>query len=89
LDLLDRTLIISTKTYTSNEIEKILDIRIEEEDVQFSDKAKLLLTKIASDISLRYAMQLISTGDLVAKKRKATKVEPEDLKKKFITFLLM
>lgn len=86
LDLLDRTLIISTRQYSNQDIERILEIRFDEEDVQFAEKSRVLLAKIASDVSLRYAMQLIAAANLVAKKRKAAKVEPEDLKKVYSLF---
>lgn len=46
IDLLDRLLIISTSPYTEEEIRKILDIRCEEEDVEMSEDARDLLTKI-------------------------------------------
>jgi RuvB-like protein 2 len=47
IDLLDRLLIISTTPYTEDELRKILDIRCEEEDVEMSEDARELLTKIA------------------------------------------
>lgn len=47
IDLLDRLLIISTTPYTEEELRSILDIRCQEEDVEMSDDAKELLTKIA------------------------------------------
>jgi len=46
IDLLDRLLIISTQPYTEDELHQILDIRCEEEDVEMSEDAKELLTKI-------------------------------------------
>jgi RuvB-like protein 2 len=46
IDLLDRLLIISTTPYSEEEIRKILDIRCEEEDVEMSEDARDLLTKI-------------------------------------------
>merc|ERR1712118_403493 len=46
IDLLDRLLIISTSPYSEKEIRLIIDIRCEEEDVEMSDDAKDLLTKI-------------------------------------------
>ncbi len=46
LDLLDRMLIITTVPYTGKEIRHILEIRCEEEDVEMTDEAKELLTKI-------------------------------------------
>jgi RuvB-like protein 2 len=86
IDFLDRMLIISTKKYSDDEIEQILKIRCDEEDVQFTDKALKLLTKIGNETSLRYAIQLIMTSDLCAKKRKATKVDLVDIKKVFGLF---
>lgn len=47
IDLLDRTLIIPTATYTATQLEQILKIRCEEEDVEMSDEALTLLTSIA------------------------------------------
>eukprot|EP01080_Neovahlkampfia_damariscottae_P003173 gene3173-5489_t len=87
MDLLDRTLIISTQPYSKDELADIISIRCSEEDVQITDKAKTLLTKIAGTSSLRYAIQLISSSDLVAKKRKATKVDMEDIKKVYDMFI--
>merc|ERR1719207_396561 len=46
IDLLDRLLIIPTKPYTEDEIRHIVEIRCEEEDVEMTDDAKELLTKI-------------------------------------------
>merc|ERR1719161_1390683 len=56
LDLLDRMLIISTQPYTQKEIRRIIDIRAEEEDVEMTDAAKDLLTKIGVESTLRYAI---------------------------------
>lgn len=48
----------------------MLRIRCEEEDVEMSDEALTLLTSIASRTSLRYAIQLITTANLVSRRRK-------------------
>merc|ERR1711970_1641147 len=66
IDLLDRSLIISTKPYTPKEISQILEIRCQEEDVEMTDNAMKLLTKIGKECSLRYAIHLITTANLVA-----------------------
>ena len=42
----------------------------EEEDVEMSEDAKDLLTKIGEKTSLRYAIHLISVANLVCQKRK-------------------
>merc|ERR1712159_237896 len=87
LDLLDRMLIISTKPYTQKEIRKIIDIRAEEEDVEMTDTAKELLTKIGSDSSLRYVIHLITVSNLVALKRKAQEVDVQDIRKVYSLFV--
>lgn len=70
IDLLDRLLIISTQPYEENEIKQILKIRCEEEDVEMSEEAMVVLTKIGKETSLRYSIQLITAANLVCKKRK-------------------
>lgn len=75
LDLLDRLLIIPTSPYSLNELKEILRVRCGEEQVEMSDDALDLLTRIAKESSLRYAIQMITTSSLVAKKRNAKKVE--------------
>merc|ERR1739848_729148 len=66
IDLLDRSLIISTKPYTPREISQILEIRCQEEDVELTEGAQKTLTKIGQECSLRYAIHLITTANLVA-----------------------
>lgn len=44
--------------------------RCEEEDVEMSDDAMGVLTKIGQETSLRYAIQLITASSLVCRKRK-------------------
>merc|ERR1712151_1199611 len=87
LDLLDRMLIISTQPYTQKEIRKIVDIRAEEEDVEMTDEAKDLLTKIGVESTLRYAIHLITVSNLVAVKRKAQEVEVQDIRKVYSLFV--
>lgn len=81
MDLLDRCLIITTQPYNEDEIRHILDIRSEEEDVEMTDDAKELLTKIGLEKTLRYAIQLITTSSLVAQKRKSQEVDVEDIRR--------
>eukprot|EP00211_Chloroparvula_japonica_P002809 CAMPEP_0119134172 /NCGR_PEP_ID=MMETSP1310-20130426/15891_1 /TAXON_ID=464262 /ORGANISM="Genus nov. species nov., Strain RCC2339" /LENGTH=458 /DNA_ID=CAMNT_0007124931 /DNA_START=120 /DNA_END=1499 /DNA_ORIENTATION=+ len=87
LDLLDRLLIIKTEPYQSKELAQILTIRAEEEEVSLSDKARKLLTKIAAETSLRYAINLITTASLLAAKRKASQVEIDDVQKVYGMFV--
>jgi len=87
IDLLDRLLIISTQPYTEDELHQILDIRCEEEDVEMSEDAKELLTKIGVETSLRYAIQLITAAALACQKRKGKLVELEDVSRVYQLFV--
>jgi len=87
VDLLDRTLIISTNPYEEEEIRQILSIRCEEEDVEMTDDAKEVLTRIGMETSLRYSIHLITAAHLVAKKRKAPAVDIQDIKRVYALFL--
>uniref|UniRef100_A0A1I8F832 RuvB-like helicase n=1 Tax=Macrostomum lignano TaxID=282301 RepID=A0A1I8F832_9PLAT len=82
--LLDRLLIIC---YSSSEVKQILKIRCEEEDVEMSEDALTVLTKIGMETSLRYAIQLITTANLVCRKRKGLEVAVEDVKRVYSLFL--
>lgn len=86
IDLLDRLMIIPTAAYKNSELEQILRIRCEEEDVEMSDEALTLLTSIAGNTSLRYAIQLITVASLVCRKRKGTEVEKGDVRKVYGLF---
>lgn len=87
IDLLDRLLIICTQPYSEDEIRKILDIRCQEEDVEMSEEAKVLLTKIGVETSLRYAIHLITAAALACQKRKGKLVEMEDISRVYQLFL--
>ncbi|GAB2277630.1 RuvB-like 2 [Dionaea muscipula] len=87
IDLLDRLLIISTQPYSEDDIGKILDIRCLEEDVEMSEEAKVLLTKIGVETSLRYAIHLITSSALACQKRKGRVVEMVDISRVYQLFL--
>lgn len=87
IDLLDRLLIITTKPYSSKEVAQILDIRCQEEDVEMTEAAQKLLTKIGMETSLRYAIHLITTASLVAIKRKSAEVDVEDIRRVYGLFI--
>ena len=87
LDLLDRLLIIQTKPYDSKETEKILSIRCQEEDVEITEGALKLLTKLGMETSLRYSIHLITTANLVAQKRKSAEVDVEDIRRVYSLFI--
>ncbi|ESQ23901.1 MAG: DNA helicase TIP49, TBP-interacting protein [uncultured Acidilobus sp. OSP8] len=78
-DLLDRLLIITTRPYTEDEIREILKLRASEEDVELSEDALALLTKIGKERSLRYAVQLLQPAKVVAERRGSGRVEVPDV----------
>ncbi|XP_065560297.1 ruvB-like 2 [Artemia franciscana] len=87
IDLLDRMIIIKTSPYQEQDLKQILKIRSDEEDCELSNDALLVLTRIASETSLRYAIQLITVANLVAKKRKGTDIKIEDVKRVYSLFV--
>merc|ERR1711975_97824 len=87
VDLLDRLLIITTEPYSADDIKKILQIRCEEEDVEMTDDALSLLTRIGQDTTLRYSIHMITTAALVCAKRQGTEVGIEDIKKVYTLFV--
>ena len=87
LDLLDRLLIISTKPYNKEEMGQILEIRAQEEDVELTEEGHNLLVKIALKTSLRYAIHLITTSNLVALKRKSHEVDVQDIRRVYNLFV--
>ena len=52
-----------------------------------NDEAKELLTKIGTETSLRYAIHLITTANLIAQKRKSNEVEMEDISTAYSLFI--
>lgn len=87
LDLLDRLMIVSTVPYKNEEIHSILKVRCEEEDVEMTDDALELLTRIGMETSLRYAIQMVIAASLAAEKRKSSEVEIEDIKRVYTLFV--
>mmetsp|Transcript_28591 Transcript_28591/g.32702 ORF Transcript_28591/g.32702 Transcript_28591/m.32702 type:complete len:474 (-) Transcript_28591:124-1545(-) len=87
LDLLDRCMIVSTKPYSEDETRAILKVRCNEEEVDMTDEATELLTRIAAETSLRYAIHMIITASLASEKRKAKQVELRDIERVYQLFV--
>ena len=51
-----------------------------------TDDAQELLTKIAMETSLRYAIHMITAASLVCTKRKGTEVDVQDIKRVYSLF---
>lgn len=65
---------------------EILKIRSEEEDVSLDEDALQYLAQLSKEASLRYAMQLITTGSLVAAKDRCATVGLKHLKRVYDLF---
>ncbi|AQZ09433.1 RVB2 (YPL235W) [Zygosaccharomyces parabailii] len=87
VDLLDRSIIITTHNYSEQEIKTILSIRAQEEEVELSTEALDLLTKIGGETSLRYSSNLISVSQQLAFKRKSSQVDVADVQRSYLLFL--
>ncbi|RXG60334.1 RuvB-like 2 [Armadillidium vulgare] len=61
--------------------------RCEEEDCDIHEDALTVLTKIGSETSLRYAIQLITLANLAAQKRKEKQILVPDIKKVYQLFI--
>lgn len=86
-DLLDRSIIIHTSTYTQDEIRTILSIRATEEEADLTADALALLTKIGQETSLRYASNLVAVSQQIAQKRRSTAIDLPDIKRGYMLFL--
>jgi RuvB-like protein 2 len=86
LDLLDRMLVIPTEPYTTEEMGRIIALRVDEEQVKVDPKAVQMLQMMAEKTSLRYALQMISVSSLLAKKRKSEIIELPDVKRCYELF---
>lgn len=86
LDFLDRVVIISTHAYIREEVQQILAIRAQEEEVDLTQDALALLTKIGQEAGLRYASNLIITSSLISSKRGVKEVEIQDVERSFKLF---
>ncbi|KAH9932417.1 TIP49 C-terminus-domain-containing protein [Amylocystis lapponica] len=87
VDLLDRVLIVSTQPYSESEVMQIIKIRCEEEDVTLADNAAVVLASMAMETTLRYVLNLISCGQILAQRRKSGRVEVDDLRRVYKYFM--
>ncbi|VDK56955.1 unnamed protein product [Gongylonema pulchrum] len=78
-DLLDRILIIVTKPYKTEEILEIVMVRAEAEGVKLDEQAIAYLSKLGTDTSLRYVVQLLTPAKLLAQVNGRDTVTKEDV----------
>lgn len=78
-DLLDRLLIIKTLPYSRQEIEQIVKLRAITEGLQVEDEALSVLAELGTKTTLRYVIQLLTPGALVARINERTAIKKEDI----------
>merc|ERR1711899_234181 len=78
-DLLDRLLIIRTLPYSQEEMTQIIKIRAATEGLQVEEEALNILSKVGSESTLRYAVQLLAPCAVTAKIAGKNSVEPADI----------
>ncbi|KAJ3241007.1 RuvB-like protein 1 [Chytriomyces hyalinus] len=79
LDLLDRLLIIRTLPYTLDEIRVILGIRAKIEGIKIAEDALEALSQIGVKTSLRYANQLLTPGNILARINGRDEIQTENI----------
>ena len=87
LDLLDRLLIIRTLGYSEDEMRQIIQVRASTEKISVTDGALAKLVDLASDKSLRYALQLLTPCNILADADQRDAVELEDVEEASLLFI--
>jgi len=87
VDLLDRVMIIRTMPYTLEETFQILSIRAKAEGIEVEDEALAYAAQIGQDASLRFAVQLLTPGRVLAQtmgRTTITKADFEEINRLFL-----
>merc|ERR1712093_519492 len=79
IDLLDRMLIIRTMPYTLEETFQILSIRAKTEGIDVEDEALAYAAQVGQDASLRFAVQLLTPSNALAKTNGKTTIVKADM----------
>lgn len=78
-DLLARLLIIPTHPYNASEIQTIVRLRAKTEGVVISDAAIEKVAAHGTNVSLRYALQLLTPSSILAKVNGRSEISPADV----------
>merc|ERR1712070_182539 len=87
IDLLDRVMIIRTMPYTLEETFQILSIRAKTEGIEVEDEALAFAAQVGQDASLRFAVQLLTPANVLAKtngRTNITKTDMEEINRLFL-----
>ncbi|KAK5196152.1 RuvB ATP-dependent DNA helicase pontin [Exophiala xenobiotica] len=78
-DLLARLLIIPTHAYSESEVQTIIRLRAKTEGLAISDAALQKVAQHGTNVSLRYALQLLTPSSILAKVNGRQEIAPEDV----------
>eukprot|EP01112_Ceratiomyxa_fruticulosa_P013178 TRINITY_DN368_c0_g2_i1.p1 TRINITY_DN368_c0_g2~~TRINITY_DN368_c0_g2_i1.p1 ORF type:complete len:456 (+),score=111.45 TRINITY_DN368_c0_g2_i1:221-1588(+) len=87
VDLLDRLMIIRTLPYSLPETVQILTIRAQVEGLSLDEEATTYLGEIGSTSSLRYAIQLLTPSNILARINGRSAITKADIEESFSLFL--
>merc|ERR1712159_476167 len=87
VDLLDRVMIIRTMPYTLEETFQILSIRAKAEGIDVEDEALAYAAQIGQDASLRFAVQLLTPGRVLAATAGRANISKSDMEEIHRLFL--
>merc|ERR1711871_508760 len=87
VDLLDRLVIIRTLPYTLDEITQVVSIRAKAEGIDCEDEALAYAAQIGQDASLRFAVQLLTPGRVLAETAGRTSISKADFEEIHRLFL--
>merc|ERR1712070_840720 len=79
VDLLDRVMIIRTMPYALEETFQILSIRAKTEGIDVEDEALAYAAQVGQDASLRFAVQLLTPGNVLSKTNGRTNITKSDM----------
>merc|ERR1719148_457229 len=79
MDLLDRMVIVRTLPYNSDEMVQILSLRATVEGIEIEESALRLLSDIGARTSLRYVVQMLTPGAILAKTSGRESITREDI----------
>mmetsp|Transcript_19617 Transcript_19617/g.65292 ORF Transcript_19617/g.65292 Transcript_19617/m.65292 type:complete len:149 (+) Transcript_19617:1047-1493(+) len=79
VDLLDRLLIIRTEPYSVEEMAQVIALRAKTEGIEIEADALVSLSQIGERATLRYAVQLLTPANIIARMNGRTSIAPGDI----------
>ena len=78
-DLLARLLIIPTQAYSAQEVKAIVRLRAKTEGLAITEPALAKVAQHGINVSLRYALQLLTPANILARVRNAREIDVQDV----------